>query len=257
MGHLRAIARILGLLLVTGACYSVLLVTAPVFRRLRGSSTRWRAGLLRRWACWAAPIAGLRVEVRGSPPRAPFFLVSNHLGYLDVVLLASHLECAFVAKAEVERWPVLGRLSRCVNTLFIERDSPRDIPRVVRGIEQAMAEGLGIVVFPEGTSSEGARVLEFRPPLLEAAARARIPVSYASLSYRVDAGAGSARREVCWWGDMGFPGHVFRLLQLPRVHGLVRFGDGSIQHEDRKILAERLWLAVTGQFRPVVDQEGS
>ena len=97
--------------------------------------------------------------------------MANHVSWLDIFALNARKRVYFVSKAEVRDWPVIGHLCASVDTLFIQRESKRDIPRVVAQIDGVMEGGRGIVVFPEGTSSGGDDVLPFRPPLLELAAR--------------------------------------------------------------------------------------
>ena len=88
--------------------------------------------------------------------------------------------------------------------------------------------------------------------MLESAAKAGIPVSYASLSYRTPPGSAPAHEAVCWWGDMPFGKHVLELLGLPEIRATLSFGEEPIREKDRKILAEQLQYAVAQQFQPVV-----
>jgi 1-acyl-sn-glycerol-3-phosphate acyltransferase len=193
----------------------------------------------------------MKLDVRGVAPRPPFLLVVNHLGYADVVALAASCECVFVAKKEVGAWPVVGRLCRSMRTIFIDRRLRRDIPRALSLIEAALDEGAGVVLFAEGTSTRGAAVLPFKSPLLEAAARRGLPVHYASLSYCTPSGEAAAETSVCWWGDMTFPSHFFRLLKLKYFRADLAFGEGAIFEGDRKALAGRLWAEVVARFVPV------
>jgi 1-acyl-sn-glycerol-3-phosphate acyltransferase len=225
---------------------------------LRLSGARLRAGrasawIFRNWARASARTLAARVEVRGPIPTAPFFLVSNHLGYVDVLVLASVLDCVFVSKADVAHWPVLGPLVGLVGTVFIDREAKRDIPRVLARIEENLTHGRGIVVFPEGTSSKGATVLPFRPPLLEVAARSRMPVSCVTLTYRTEPGNPPAHLAVCWWGGMGFVAHLLALFRLSGFVATVTFGEDRIVESDRKALASRTREAVLARFEPVTD----
>lgn len=226
-----------------------------VFRGLRGQSgdtLRWRGRIFRLWSRACSRVIGMRMEIRGEPPPAPFFLVSNHLSYTDVLVLGSQVPCVFVAKSEIAGWPFIGTLCRGVATLFIDRESKRDILRVIARIERVMRAGIGVILFPEGTSTRGDTVGRFRPSLLETAARAGIPVSYATLSYRTPGDEPPAQLKVCWWGGMSFLGHFLELLTLPRFTATVAFGEKPIQASDRKELATRLQDAVTSQFQAVV-----
>lgn len=227
-------------------------VPISVLRRagMRRAASRASAGVFRTWARGSLRILRARVDVRGPLPEGPFFLVTNHLGYVDIIVLASVLDCVFVSRADVAGWPIVGPLVRMVGTVFIDRELKRDIPRVLARIEENLAHGRGIVLFPEGTSSKGETVLPFRPPLLEVAARSDLPVSYAALSYRTAPGNPPAHLAVCWWGEMGFGDHLVKLLRLPGFHATVTFGEQTLRRSDRKDLARETWEAVLGQFEP-------
>jgi 1-acyl-sn-glycerol-3-phosphate acyltransferase len=258
---LRAACRLAFLVLTVGGGLLYLRATdglLRVTRRLRGSREStgpWRARVLHAWARVVACGLGMRMETRGEPPRPPFFLVSNHLSYTDIVLLAAQLPCVFVSKAEVGNWPIFGAVCRSVDTLFIDRENKRDIPRVTAAIEKILRDGRGVIIFPEGTSGRGDRVLRFKPSLLEPAARTGLPVSYASLHYETPPGGPPARDAVCWFGGAGFLSHVLGIVQLPWFRGTVTFGERPISGGDRKSLALRLHAAVEESFRPVAGGE--
>lgn len=259
MRSLRILGRAVALILMTAGMYGFLLVTsflrglAPGSGGWAGPATAgWRTTLFHYWARGVRVVIGMKIDTQGPAPEPPFYLVSNHLGYIDVVLLASQLRCTFVARADVADWPVMGSLCRGAGTLFIDRTNKRDIPRVMARIRQVVGSGGGIVVFPEGTSTGGDGVARFKPSLLETAATEALPVSYAALSYRTPAGSVPAQLSVCWWGDMPFAGHVVSMLGLPEIRATLRFGSDRIVDRDRKALARRLRSAVEAQFQPVV-----
>jgi 1-acyl-sn-glycerol-3-phosphate acyltransferase len=212
-----------------------LLLRSPVRARLR---------LFRLWSRLLLRLLGARVETAGVPPRPPFFLVSNHHGYVDIALLASRVEAVFVSRDDVSRWPVFGWLSRSVGTLYVDRETKRDLPRVAAAMETVLAEGIGIVLFPEGTSTGGPEPLPFRPSLLEPAVRLRMPVHFAAISYRTSAGLPPAADAVCWWNDAAFVPHLLGLLRLPGFEARIVIGDAPIVEADRKTLARSLERAV-------------
>ena len=253
MGTLRAVWRLFLVVKLTAIGYLTVtvgsLLTLPLPRR----RARWRHLCFRLWSRAILAVLGARVESRGTPPEAPFFLVTNHLSYVDVLVLASQVDAVFIAKSEVAGWPFIGGLCRSVGTLFVDRRAHRDLPRVIAAIDGTLAAGQGVVLFPEGTSTRGEEVARFHPSLLQVAARARYPVSYGSLHYATPVDATPAHLAVCWWGDMEFSGHFWRLLALPGFRVTLAFGNERIQDEDRKRLATRLWRAVDGLFTPVVD----
>lgn len=255
LAALRATFRLLGLVTLTAMLFAIWVAGMLPARARRRGRERWRDWFFGSWARSALALLGVRLEVRGHPPRPPFLLVANHLGYFDVVVLAALLDAVFVAKAEVARWPILGFLCRSVDTIFIDRTARREIPRVLGEIDRRLAAGRGVVLFPEGTSTAGAEVGPFGASLLAAAARSGRPVHWAALGYATPPGAAPAHRSVCWWGDMRFPGHVFELLSLPGFRARVVFGDNPVRETDRKRLARSLRAAVRGGFAPVVPLE--
>ncbi|MGH9940848.1 MAG: lysophospholipid acyltransferase family protein [Pyrinomonadaceae bacterium] len=254
MKHFRAIVRVVALCLATVGLYSLWLAGTPFVLLTADASRRWRGFNFRAWARAVARVAGMKIELLGVPPRGSFFLVSNHLGYMDIVALAACLDCVFVAKSEVARWPVIGFLCRSMNTVFIDRRRCRHLPTALARISRTLAAGSGVVLFAEGTSTSGANVAPFKPSLLELAARERMPVHYASLSYRTPRGEAPAHQSVCWWGDMTFLKHLFGLFQLSGFEAQLSFGAQPIEEEDRKLLAKKLWAAVNAQFVPVCDR---
>jgi 1-acyl-sn-glycerol-3-phosphate acyltransferase len=241
MRHIRAIARACALVFWTLIVFTILICGARLTFRDR---SQWRALVFHKWARGAARILNLRILVSGSPPIPPFLLVSNHLSYVDVVVYASQVSCVFVARSDLANLPLVGSLSGSAGTIFVDRKNRRDLLRVNQSIDRAMARGLGVVLFPEGTSTSGDRVLPFKPSLLEQAARAGFGVNYAALRYRVGGDEPPASESVCWWGDITFADHLIGLFYLRRITVTVHFGDDVIRGANRKDLAERSWLAV-------------
>ncbi len=92
-------------------------------------AARWRSFILKTWSRGLLLIGGVRRHTVGDPPEAPFFLVSNHLSYVDVAVLGSLVGGVFVAKAELSDWPAVGFLCRSVETIFIDREMRRADPR--------------------------------------------------------------------------------------------------------------------------------
>lgn len=218
---------------------------------LRGvTNPGWRRTVFRAWARAACGALGVRVQIVGEPPERPALLVSNHLGYLDIPVLAAVTGAVFVSKAEVARWPVVGPLAKTMGTIFLNRERKRDLPAVNEAIGAAHGVGERVVFFPEGTSSPGAELLPFRPSLLAPAADRGLPVHYALLRYDTTELDPPASEAVCWWGDMTFGAHVLGLLGLKRIEARVEFGPEPVVERDRKLLAEKLWHAIHAKFIP-------
>jgi 1-acyl-sn-glycerol-3-phosphate acyltransferase len=240
----RALARGMTLVATTIVFYAILWTG-----RAAGGGDAWTQRVFRAWARALLRILGVRLHVEGTPPSPPFLLVSNHLSYLDVLVLAAIARPVFVSRADVADWPFAGRLAKSVGTIFVNRDLKRDLTRVAADIEDRLGRGLGVVLFAEGTSTDGTDVLPFKPSLLEPVARAARPAHYASLAYETPHDAPPARDAVCWWGEMEFAPHLRGLLGIRRIDAHVTFGNEPIASTDRRVLAEELWQAVRRQHR--------
>jgi 1-acyl-sn-glycerol-3-phosphate acyltransferase len=248
MRNARLAWRLALLTLWTPALFAAWLVGA-LLAAPSGRLAGWRAFIQHHWSRGLVRILGVRLEVAGPPPRGGCLLVANHLSYLDVVVLGALVPCAFVAKAEIARWPVVGFLARSMGTLFVERERKRTLGELNRVLRARLARGETLVLFPEGTSTAGESVLPFRPALLEPAATLGLAVRYAALGYATAPGERPPAEVVCWWGDMTFGAHLLELLRLRWVAARVTFGAEPITSPDRKTLAARLQAAVAADFR--------
>jgi lyso-ornithine lipid O-acyltransferase len=126
-----------------------------------------------------------------------------------------------------------------VGTIFIRRAAPRDVPRVERLMREALAGGRTVVLFAEGTSSDGSRVLPLKAALLERAAREAHPVGTATLAYFTHPLDPQAGRALCWWGEMTFLPHLWQVCRLQPSVARVTFG-APVAAPDRRTLASRL-----------------
>jgi 1-acyl-sn-glycerol-3-phosphate acyltransferase len=250
---LRKPIRILLLAAWTAICYVLLLFDLGLllpFGRLR---RRGRNAIYHLWSRGCLRLLGGRLRVEGEPPAAPFFLVSNHLSYVDIVVLASCLDAFFIAKVEISSWPLFGLLSRTVGTLFIDRELRRDVVRVNQLIEGVLDRGYGVILFPEGTSTQGCEVAAFRSALLDYPARQGMPVHVAALGYRTPSGQLPAHLALAWWGDVGFAPHASQLLGVRSFEATLRFSPRTVSSNDRKELAFAARQAVIEIFEPLVD----
>jgi 1-acyl-sn-glycerol-3-phosphate acyltransferase len=184
-------------------------------------------------------VLDIEVESTGQPP-ARGLLVSNHLSYADILVLGAAQPLVFVAKSELRGWPVIGWVTRCAGTVFVNRRRPRDVRRVIGEFPRVVAAGVVVAFFPEGTSSDGRTVLPFHSSLLDPAVRHGWLVTPVWIEYSVDAGDGDAATEVCWWGDADFGGHFWNFLSIRRIRVRVRYGGSQPAGSDRKELARRL-----------------
>jgi 1-acyl-sn-glycerol-3-phosphate acyltransferase len=194
-----------------------------------------RAQWLHRWCVLALRRLGVDPQHEGALPSRGL-IVANHLSYLDILLLSAVCPCTFVAKKEVRLWPVFGWMATLSGTVFVDRQRPLDTGRINDQLHATMQAGVPVVLFPEGTSSNGTQVLPFRSPLFAAAVYTGEAITPAYISYQVS--EGSVADDVCYWGDMTFFPHLLRLLSLSEVKARVRFSAEALRFDDRKQAAE-------------------
>lgn len=253
MKTLRASVKVFFAILTTVAYYIFLILGSVVSLFSSNAFVKLRNKLIRFWAICTSKILGMKILVEGIPPKPPFFLVSNHLSYVDIILFFTQIDVVFVAKQEISSWPIMGYLTKTANTLFIDRTNKRDIPRVNKLIAENLNENHGIIFFPEGTSTKGAEVLPFKPSLLQLPANEEIPVSYASIQYKTKPNEIPAHLAVCWWQeDSPFQKHIWELAKLSGFEAKIVFGERKIQNSNRKILAQKLWEGVNENFTATV-----
>lgn len=213
---------------------------------------KWKNRIITIWASLTANILGLKISSEGKPPNPPFFLVSNHLSYIDVIPLWYFLDGTFIAKSEIASWPFFGWGTRTLGVLFINRKMQGDIRRMNQRVAETISDSEGIILFPEGTSSKGEKILPFNSSLLNYPSEIELPVNCAVISYLSSDANRPAWSHVCWWGDMAFLPHFWELLKIKKVDVRIRFGD-KIVGNDRKKLSKQLHKEVSQLFVPIVD----
>ncbi len=248
VAKVRAIWRALAMVLVTVLTCVAWSLGATCMFWSRERRHAWRRVLMRQWCRWGCVALGVRVTVRGALPKDAQYLVANHLGYLDILVLGSQANAAFVSRADVEHWPVIGWLAKQFDTVFLERSKKRDLPTVNAGLKERLERGEVIVMFPEGSSSSGEGLLPFRSPLLGPPAEHGSAVAAACIRYTTGKGDPDAMHCVAWWGDMEFAPHAAAMLSASRIHAVVAFAPQARRNADRKQLAAQLQQDVAQLF---------
>jgi 1-acyl-sn-glycerol-3-phosphate acyltransferase len=214
-----------------------------VYRALPGrkfdqaAKSRWLQVLCRR----ASRLLQIEVGAEGRPPTGGL-LVSNHLGYLDIIVLGSLRPMTFLSKSDVKNWPVIGAITTMSGALYIEREHAKDVVRVAKQFEEVVDSGGVVGLFPEGTSSDGSGVLPFKSALLDPAIRGGWPVTPVWIGYALD--DGSVADEVSYWRDMTFFPHLLNLLSKKTIRATVRYGSPTSPGTCRKELARSLHAEV-------------
>ncbi|HSK44168.1 MAG TPA: lysophospholipid acyltransferase family protein [Candidatus Binatia bacterium] len=223
----RVIVRGSGLLWGIVCC-----LTEYLMRCLGGRlQEQTRIDVLHRWSCRTLPRMGIRVEVTGGPPRAGL-IASNHLSYLDILVYSAIAPCAFVAKREVRAWPAVGWIATLAGTIYVDRSRRSETHTIQPEIQSALVAGLRLFLFPEGTSSDGSRVLPFHSSLFQPAVDLQVPMSAASIEYAIPDGVAGA--EACYFGAMKLFPHLLNLLGKHSVIARVNFSSNSFLFADRK-----------------------
>lgn len=206
-------------------------------------------------------LLGIRLHVNGQVAgKSPVLIIANHSSWLDIPVLSALAPISFIAKSEVSTWPFISWLAKLQRTVFINRKSRVDVGRVSNQMVERFAEGDALVVFAEGTSTDGNRVLPFRSSLLSSAfakdfgdrdraetleavaAPANMQVQTLSVAYTHLHGIPLGRDDrklIAWYGDMEILGHAWALLKAGPldVHISVRDPVAIDAYQDRKILA--------------------
>lgn len=167
------------------------------------------------WSAQMVAALGIQVEALGEPSTAASLWVSNHISWLDILVINAVHPARFVSKADVRRWPVLGWMVACGGTLFIQRERKRDALRVVHQIAEALKAGDIVAMFPEGTTGDGQSLLPFHANLLQAAVSTEVPVQPLTLRYRDREAEPS--RAVAWVGQMSLLQSLWQVVSAEQL----------------------------------------
>ena len=214
----------------------------PVGRQLVRLGVRWLCrGVLR--------LLAIEVRAEGQLAAGPALLVANHLSWIDIVALTAFYDCTFVAKNEVRDWPLVGALGAALDVVWIDRRRKRDLPRAVAVLSETLRRGTHVVLFPEGTTTNGRQTLPFRSSLLEAAVIAGVPVVPIALSTAAANGQGEA---LCWVGDEALFAHLPRVAALRQATFEIRVLTPLAAGPTRKVqsAAARAVIVTARQRRP-------
>lgn len=223
---IRLLAHVL-----TGAVLTVLLG-----RRQADGSYRHRRAIIRWWHARLCRVLNVRVHVTGSAHAPPCLLVANHVSWLDVPVLGGLGEIAFLSKAEVRDWPVVGWLAVAAGTQFIERGAG-DANNVRERIGAHLSDSGSLALFPEGTTTDGSQVRPFFPRLLAAAHATGVPVVPVALRYLRGDGLDPVAPFV---GDDEVASHLWRVLRQDAFDVHVVFCDPVDPASfDRRTLAKQ------------------
>jgi 1-acyl-sn-glycerol-3-phosphate acyltransferase len=248
---LRFVLVVAAFVVLTAALALVLLVQSVL--RLPG-----RGAVSIRYSRIICALLGVRIHCVGTPPtHRSVLILANHVSWLDILVITATVPVNFVAKREVAGWPLVGWVARARGTVFVDRERRQQTPAANARIARSLAEGQSIVLFAEGTSSDGNRVLPFRSALVGAlksavsqvAAGERIAVQPLSIGYTGLQGLPMGRQHrpiVAWYGDRSLVPHLREFLRRGAVDVTLSWGapidDDRVT--DRKAVVRSIEAAV-------------
>jgi 1-acyl-sn-glycerol-3-phosphate acyltransferase len=216
--------KIIALLLLWPAFF-VGVILVHLWASAFGISRRWSiiTRVTRSFSTLVRSLLNIEVMREGSLDRLEdggYLIVSNHLGYLDGIVLGSLFAVTYVSKKEVKGWPFIGHWVALIGTIFVDRKSKEKVLLVVEEIAERLRQKSNVLLFPEGTSTDGERLLPFQSPFFAAPLMAGAEVAPVTLTYRRINGrplTNADRDRVYWYGEMEFGGHFWKLLALRSI----------------------------------------
>ncbi len=239
MKSLKAILRILAVALITLSLLPFLFIARAISRQAEQT-------IIMIWHRNVLTILNVRLAIKGVCSTEPATLfVANHVSYLDIIAISAMLKTSFVSKKEIRRWPVFGWLSTLQRTVFIDRES-RDVKGQMGDLAARLSNQESLVLFPEGTSTDGVDVKRFKSSLF--AVKDLLPelmVQGVALRYDNLDGTPLAqprRDHYAFYDTMPFAGHFWSMCEDEGVQITIEFVEGYVvNHEtDRKALAQTL-----------------
>jgi lyso-ornithine lipid O-acyltransferase len=244
------------------AFFFALVATVHLWISILGLPNRWMivSRLNRNFTLLVRLILNIKVTVSGDEgqlERGGYVIIANHVSYVDGIVLGSIFPILFVSKREVKNWPIVGQWNVLCGTIFINRQRKELVASLIRELTRKLRQEANILLFPEGTSTNGEKMLPFQTAPLAAPLRGRSIIVPVTVTYKTidDRPVTPANRDfIYWYGDMEFVSHFWNLLTLRNVEVLVtiqpkiecfRYPDNSA---GRKKLAEDCYNSVLGRL---------
>jgi lyso-ornithine lipid O-acyltransferase len=237
------------------------LILAPVHLLALWLGLPWMRTIPQIWHRSACFLIGIRLHVKGCvDTRRPLMLAANHASWCDILVMGALARVVFIAKSDMRDWPVFGWLARLQRTIFVEREEKRKAGAQVNDISKRLGEGDIVVLFPEGTTSDGNALLQFKTSLFGAASAAVAgsptklvhvqPVSIAYTGVHGMAMGHYHRPLVAWPGDVPLVSHLMGVLREGAIDVTVTFGESVdfTEHSSRKQLAR----TIEGEIRSML-----
>ena len=204
-----------------------------------------KANLIQKWSKKLLIIFGIELKLKSAEilPEQPFLLAANHISWMDIHAINAFRPIRFVAKSDVQEWPIFGWMAKQLGTIFIKRNNARHGKHVASELGVILARD-SICIFPEGTSTVGESVLPFKPNLFESAVIAQVPVYSLAISYKA-AQSGDRSEAPAFVGDMGLFESMSKILHDRKI--IVELAFLAPSWASPKASQDRKWLALHSQ----------
>jgi len=209
------------------------------------SSIKTKRAHIQKWSLRLLTILGVQLKVinRAVLPNSPCLLISNHISWLDIHAINAFKPIRFVAKSEVEGWPIFGWMAKQLGTVFIKRGNSKNAAQVVNNMAHIL-QSESICIFPEGTSTEGRSVKPFKTNLFESAVISKVPVYTVAIQY-FDQNTGLRSEVAAFIGDMELLESIAKIIRHHHLRVDLTFIPPS--EANPAFLRDRKWLALHSQ----------
>ncbi len=227
--------------------YSTVYLPFYIASKISTKAAYFFGRLFLRSSCY---VLGHRVIIRGQPnTQSQTLFCINHISYLDIAVVGPHVPGRFIAKSEVKNWPIFGQMSTMYGSVYIERTSA-GISEGLKQLDETLKRNENLILFPEGTTSDGCRVLPFASSFFDVAMKNNLTVQPVTLAYAGWDGMPMPRylRKLVGWfsPDLEMMPHLWQMAQLGKIQAIITFHP-PIQASDfpsRKALAKKAWESV-------------
>jgi len=203
------------------------------------------------WSKLLCYTCGLKLRKKGKVQASPVLIVANHISWVDIPVVHCYKLVGFVAKAEIAKWPFLGLVARCGESLFIKRGKQESRQKVLESIKQRLNNNRSIAVFPEGKATNGEYLGRFHRQLMHAAVEEKKPIQAVAIKYiNKD---GTRNRDIAFKDKENFLSNVFRILSLPTSTAEVTFCEAI---DTSKISARQAAIISHKQVEMVLAKNG-
>lgn len=222
--------RIALLLVVNVGMLAIALPLWLLLTPFKNTQRRLLSRAVRLWARSCCHCLGIEVRAKGDIKIGEaMFIVSNHLSYTDIPVLASLFDCVFVSKHEVRRWPLIGLMSYIAGTVFVDRGSARSTLEAIKATELVLGTKRSVVIFAEATTSDGIELRPFKTSFFALPERLKIAILPVAINYYYP--DMTPCYKAAWYGDMNILKHFSELIAIRRLITVVTICESIVPYQ--------------------------